>query len=115
MKAPAHSGGDRRQVSPLADDESSHATVDQPAVAEPAPAEATPAPVQSAPSVDDLASEMETRFPEPKEEQTSSQSAIDVAEQTTNQPPAMPRESQHQEEELIQVETRTRVSGSDPN
>lgn len=115
MKAPAHSGSDRSQISPSADNESSRAAVDQAAVAESVPAEATPPPVQRAPHADDLASEMETRFPEPREKQTSSQPAIDAAEQTTNQPPAIPRESQHQEEELIQVETRTRASGSDPN
>ncbi len=114
MKAPAHAG-DRSQVSPPASNESRHAAVDQPVVAEPAPPEATPPTVPSTPHADDLASEMETRFPEPREQQTSSQPAIDVAEQTTNQPPVMPRESQHQEEELIQVETRTSVSGSDPS
>ena len=84
MKAPAHAG-DRSQVSPPASNESRHAAVDQPVVAEPAPPEATPPPVQSTPHADDLASEMETRFPEPREQQTSSQPAIDVAEQTPNQ------------------------------
>ncbi len=115
MKTPAHPGGDRSQVSPPAANESSRATVDQPVVQRLAPTEAMSPPIQSAPHAGDVASEMETRFPAPREQQAPAEPAADTARETANRPPAMPMESQRQEEELVQVETRTRVSGSDPN
>jgi ribonuclease E len=115
VKAPAHSGGDRSQSAPPTDSEPTRTAIDQPIGAEPAPPETISPPMQSAPRTSDVASELEAPFPEPKEQKTLPEPPVDVAAERTSRPPAMPLEPQHEEEELIQVETRTRVSGSDPN
>jgi ribonuclease E len=113
-KAPAYSGDERNQAAPASDNEISRAATDQPVVQQPAAPEAPASSMQNAPKEVNASSEMETRFPEPKEREAPAESVVDVAAETAS-PPPVPSKPQREEEELIQVETRTRVGGSDPN